>query len=327
MSFQVTTEDRPAQPAAVAVWRLEGPDGAVAEVCPALGFNCFRWHAGGRELLYCDPHFFEDGRPTRSGVPVLFPFPNRIRGGRFTWAGKEYTLPPNDSAQKNAIHGFACRHAWRVLDRGADADSAWLTGEFQAARDAPEARPLWPADHRIRLTCRLFADRLALEAVVENPDEAPLPFGLGYHPYFHLPYPSGGGSPDASVEAPARSCWQMQEGLPTGRVVAVEGERDLNAPRPFHNLHLDDVLTGLDPQPDPAAGGLCWRGRVEGLSLYADPAFRELVVFTPPHRRAMCLEPYTCTTDAINLQQRGVDAGLLVLPPGGRWEATVALVL
>src|SRR5262249_30311716 len=159
-------------------------------------------------------------------IPVLFPFPNRIRDGRFTWAGKEHTLPQNDSAQKNAIHGFACRHAWRVVGHGADADSAWVTGEFQAARDAPDARPLWPADHLIRLTCRLFLGRLALEAVVENPDQAPLPFGLGYHPYLHLPYPSGGGSPDAPVEAPARSYWQLQDGLPTGRVLPVEGERD-----------------------------------------------------------------------------------------------------
>jgi aldose 1-epimerase len=37
------------------------------------------------------------------------------------------------------------------------------------------------------------------------------------------------------------------------------------------------------------------------------------------------VEPYTCITDAINLQQRGVEAGLLVLPPGGRWTGVVEL--
>ena len=35
----------------------------------------------------------------------------------------------------------------------------------------------------------------------------------------------------------------------------------------------------------------------------------------------LCIEPYTCATDALNLQARGVDAGLLTLPPGGRWSA------
>ena len=34
-------------------------------------------------------------------------------------------------------------------------------------------------------------------------------------------------------------------------------------------------------------------------------------LINPPHREAICLEPYTCTTDAINLQQQGVNAGLI----------------
>ena len=327
MRFQVTTEARPTPQGETAVWLLQGPEDLIAEVCPALGFNCFRWHVRGRELLFCDPHFFEDGRPTRSGIPVLFPFPNRIRAGRFTWAGKTYQLPLNDSTKQNAIHGFACRRAWRVLDQGGDANSAWLIGEFQASVDAPESRPFWPADHRLRLTCRLFADRLQLEAVVENPDQVPLPFGLCYHPYLRLPEPVGGGEPDAAVLAPARACWPLEASLPTGKPVAIDAALDLNTPRPYHDLHLDQVLTGLDLTPDPVSGGLCWRARVEDVSLYAAPAFRELVVFTPPHRRAMCFEPYTCTTDAINLQQQGIDAGLLVLPPGGRWAATVDLVV
>ena len=44
------------------------------------------------------------------------------------------------------------------------------------------------------------------------------------------------------------------------------------------------------------------------------------MIFTPPHREAVCLEPYTCITDAINLHQQGKDAGLLVLSPGETWE-------
>ena len=127
-----------------------------------------------------------------------------------------------------------------------------------------------------------------------------------------------------------REKWALAESLPTGERRPVDPADDLNAPRRFADLQLDDVLTGVPSDPDNAEG-LCDRGVVRSggaaLSLRASPAFREVVVFTPPHRQAFCVEPYTCTTDAINLQARGVDAGLLVLPPGGRWSAAFEMRL
>ena len=53
--------------------------------------------------------------------------------------------------------------------------------------------------------------------------------------------------------------------------------------------------------------------------------FREIVAFTPPWATAVCLEPYTCVTDAINLQQKGIDAGLQILPPGETWEGRIEI--
>jgi aldose 1-epimerase len=71
---------------------------------------------------------------------VLFPFPNRIRDGRFTWDGREYRLPPNDPAMKNAIHGFACRRPWRVVDQGADAEVQLLHPGVRSRTTQPEGR-------------------------------------------------------------------------------------------------------------------------------------------------------------------------------------------
>src|SRR5262249_30607998 len=146
---------------------------------------CYQWQAARQEhhldLLYADPQLFQNSSPTRSGIPILFPFPNRIREGRFTWDSKTYQLPLNDSVKQNAIHGFACRRAWRVVDQGADERGAWVTGEFQGSRDAADTVALWPADYRIRITYHLNKNRLRLEARVDNPDRKVLPFGLGYH--------------------------------------------------------------------------------------------------------------------------------------------------
>ncbi len=329
MSFAVHTRTQPGVAGRDAtIFVLEDGAGGRAEVWPALGFNCFRWQVvrAGRtlDLLYADPALFGDGRPTRSGVPILFPFPNRIRDGRFAWEGKEYRLPTNDPSGKNAIHGFACRRPWRVVDQGADASSAWLTGEFHAGRDAADCLALWPADYLLRVTCRLGPGLLRVEAEVANPDRRTLPFGLGYHPYFRVPFAPGTDAADCLVRAPAKEMWTLVDSLPTGERRPVDAARDFNAPRLYGKLKLDDVLTGA---PGPDADGLCDRGAVESgaetLWVRASPAFRDVVVFTPPHRQAFCIEPYTCVTDAINLQPRGVDAGLLTLSPGGRWSAVV----
>jgi aldose 1-epimerase len=319
MRYYVAEESRVVAGRDWAVVVLGADDGPRAEVWPILGCNCVRWRADGRELLYApDPAELID-RPTRGGIPVLFPFPNRIQSGQFIADGREYQLPLNDSTQKNAIHGFTPRLPWRVTGRGMDEASAWLRAEFQISRDAPASRDLWPADARLALTIRLTERALRYEAVVENPDAKPLPFGLGFHPYFAA-------TPDCRVQTPARARWELVDSLPTGRRLPLDADHDLRQPRPVADLTLDDVYTDLPDTPD--AGGLIERGRVEYpdvggvLLVRTSPAFRELVLFTPPHRKAVCLEPYTCPTDAVHLQERE-DVGWRVLPPGGRWEGVV----
>ena len=57
-----------------------------------------------------------------------------------------------------------------------------------------------------------------------------------------------------------------------------------------------------------------------------DRNFRELVVYTPAQPRGVIsLEPYTQTTDAINLQPKGIDAGLRVL--GHNQRATMKILM
>ena len=81
-------------------------------------------------------------------------------------------------------------------------------------------------------------------------------------------------------------------------------------------------------------GELCEVARLSGenaagrLGVWVSAAFREVLLFTPAHRRSVAIEPYTCASDGMNLGGRGIDAGWLVLDPGQvhtsaveyRWE-------
>ena len=290
--------------------------GSRARLLPGVGFNCFSLQVPVRgelvEALDAEAGFETgDKRGTRSGIPWLFPFPNRIEKGRFTWEGKSYELPVSD-AFGNAIHGFVMDRPWRVVV----ADDQTASAEFQLSLDAPERRALWPSDFLIEVRYTLRAACLRAEVRIVNAGDRPLPWGLGTHPYFKVPLGAKTQQGQCLIQVPASESWELRDCLPTGRRLPVTDRTDLRSGAALAGLKLDDVLTGLAADRgrvttslfDPAAG-------IE-VTQVTDPIFRECVVFTPPGRSCVCIEPYTCVTNAINLEQQGIDAGWRVLGVG-----------
>jgi aldose 1-epimerase len=336
MAFEVRVAQGKAGDRAGDVYELADTEGRVrAEVWPQWGFNCLKWQLrqeDGRwaDVLYHMPDWETNPVPTRSGHPILFPFPGRLRDGRLTFDGKTYQLPLNDSTKQHAIHGFTPRNKWRVIDRNSgDADEcAAVTGEFSLSKDLPEALPLWPSDFVFRVTYRLHLNKLRVEARVENPGPGRLPFGLGYHGYFQLP-----GLPDPNIastvlQANVAQIWEAENNLPTGKRVAVPAELDFRSPRPVGETALDNVfaqVTGHEYQNTGLfeVGRLTHPSTTSRVRVLADKSFRELVLFTPVHRKAVAIEPYTCSADAGNFASRGIDSGWRVLEPGGSWTGAV----
>lgn len=300
--------------------------GSTARIAPELGFNCFQFrvaHAGSFIDVLDAVSGFEEGgqRASGSGIPILFPFPNRIRQGRFVWAGQEYVIPGADK-WGNAIHGFCLDRPWRVIDAGPD----FVTGQFQLSLDAPDRLSLWPADFILEVTYELIHNRLRANFRISNPSSSvDLPWGLGTHPYFKLPLGADSRPMDCTIDAPVSHCWELIDCLPTGKILPIPAERDLRDGVYPALLQLDDVFTGVDivgPQFDctiiDESAGL-------QITQTCPPIFRELVVFTPPNRNAVCLEPYTCPTDAINLAAQGLETGWRTLSPGSEFHTWIDL--
>jgi aldose 1-epimerase len=296
--------------------------GATARILAEVGFNLYQLQVpvGSRtvEVLDATPDFEARGEtPSRSGIPLLFPFPNRIRGARYNWNGREYVLEGiHQDGRGNAIHGLVIDRPWRVVDRKPDA----VVGQFQLSVDAPDRRPLWPADFLIEVRYELHESSALCEVRVVNPDRVPLPFGFGTHSHFRVPLSAGSRRDDCLMQAPAAEEWELVDCLPTGKRLPVSGRKDLRDGQELAGLKLDDMLTGLSARGehvetvvmDPSAG-------LEVRQSF-DKSFRELVVFTPQHGRSVCLEPYTCTTDAIHLAEQGIDGGLRVLAPDAEFH-------
>ncbi|MEZ6130766.1 MAG: aldose 1-epimerase [Planctomycetaceae bacterium] len=306
--------------------------GSTATIAVHLGLNCFEFLVRGLSdhdiSVIHAAEGFADGtqRVSHSGIPVLFPFPNRIRGGRYSWDGQNYELPESlvgYEGSGNAIHGFCLDRPWRITAR---TDSA-VTAVFRISQDAPERLALWPTDGEIEICYSLKKACLRADITVRNPTDVPLPWGFGTHAYFRLPLTDQGDAADCTVFAPVTKRWQLQGCLPTGTIVDPEPTAQLmNGPR-FGDLKLDDVYTGVVSDGGVVECRLIDDAAGIQVTQRCDDSFREIVAFTPPWASAVCLEPYTCTTDAINLQQQGIDAGLRVLGPNDTWRGWIEIAV
>ena len=301
--------------------------GSMAKVLPEIGFNCYSYapiiDGEPVEVLWAAADFETTGaRPLASGIPILFPFAGRLRGTSFRFDGRDYPLRI-DERLGFAIHGFVYDRPWRIIAQSPGS----VTGEFHAAQDDPPRGDRWPVDFRIRVCYEVHRAGLDCTLSIDNPGDRPLPFGLGTHGYFRLPLGTFGQRDACDVIIPAHSYWELSAMLPSGRKLPAIGDRGVGGSLPFGQTRLDDIFTDLDGRDGRVVCRLLDGVNGRRLSLVFDDAFSHCVVFNPPHREAICIEPYTCVSDAFTLAERGVATGLRILAPGESFQARIEIRL
>ena len=315
------------QPTSDAV-EIRDASGTTARILTGYGFNCASFSVmtpdGPIETIWTEPGFGPGKSPLFSGIPILFPFGGRLVGDSFRWRGIEYTVTDALVYHGNVLHGFVIDRPWRVLEQSTDR----VVGEFHAATDEPDLLRQYPSDFRIRMTYAIGPHSLASEITVDNPGNCPLPWGFTTHGYYRLSL--GGGRPEESiVRIPAGATWVLDaDVLPTGEIAPVGPENDYRVDRPLGGRAMDAIFTRVEPETDgslvasihdPIAG--------RTLRIISRGPFREFVVFTPEHREAVAIEPYTCAPTTFDLEERGHDAGLRLLEPGQSETMTIEVRL
>ena len=260
---------------------------------------------------------YADGdRPPYAAGAVLFPWPNRVRDGRWSAHGTDHQLDVDEPELRNASHG---------LVRDQQFETEHRAGDVVTLRTVVNDRPGYPFHLQLTIEYRLLDDGLRVRSQVRNLGDRPAPFALGFHPYLRL------------GEVPTEQLWLQVAAeevldvdhrlIPVGSRAVTAGPQD---PRelPLATAVLDHCYGGLAV----VDGSVRHRLRApdgRALELRAEARFGWLQVYTCPQfpraegaGLAVALEPMTAPPDAL---RSGRD--LTWLDPGSTWSATWSLHL
>jgi aldose 1-epimerase len=305
----------------VVVLERGGAKPMLAKIAPHAGANLFSLAYEGKELLYCpETNSLAGFTGTSSGTPVLYPTPNRVAGGKFTFEGRTFDFGLNDGDR--FLHALVRDVAWEYGVPFASDSSASVTCWIDFA-PGTELYGKFGFDHRLSLLYELDEKGLRISYKVENRDSRQLPYGIALHPYFNFL----GERESAILCVPAQ--WHMEAVnlMPTGKLEKLDGAAfDIRQPTPVPNLVLDDVYFGMRSE-NPA--WIEYRQAGIRLQLAASEEFTHMVVYIQPQNPFFCVENQTCSTDAHNLYARGLveESNLLIVPAGEVREGWVHYII
>ncbi len=246
---------------------------------------------------------------------LLAPWSNRVRDGRFRFAGREHRLHIDWPQEGCAIHGLVKNRAWEILERTPvsawfQTDSRWWP-EDEVDGEAPFI------DHfHARVGYELTDSSMAARLELRNAGSVTMPCGIGFHPHFAAP---AGTTLRCGVVAryPADRC------LPIAPPAADETTERLKRGVITDTLSLDDCFLG-------SADGATLTGPQGGVRLSCSRSLTHTVIYAPGGEKGenfVCVEPVTMANDGFNLLGKGWRDGVRELKPGDTLIASMNITL
>ena len=264
------------------------------------------------------------------GGAILLPFANRIRGtlspdGKTitaTVAGKTITLAANWSgnkpgAEKHAIHGLLLRSKFANVSSNNGPQESTVTGTLRAGNFGGH----WFSASDITVQIKLKDDAFDMLVSVKDAGRAPLPMGIGWHPYFILP---SGDRSQVRLHLPSDTRAIMNnydDSFVTGERVSVKGTPyDFSAPggRPLGTQYLDDNYSDLVRNPDGSTvAEIIDPAAKFGLRLTTfSPSIKSIQVYAPLGKNFVAIEPQFNLPDPYGKAWGNTDTGMVLLQPG-----------
>jgi aldose 1-epimerase len=314
--------------------RLHDEDaGLEATFVPGAGMLCSSLRYRGEELLAQNAGlaaYAEHGKTM--GIPLLYPWANRLAGFEYSAAGRTVQIPHDPSlialdGNGLPIHGvIGGRQAWELtrapgLDAtpgseaapGSDATPDRETRSLQArlswSEEQAQLFEVFPFHHDLRYGARLAGGRLEIEVTVHACGADVVPLAFGFHPYLA---PKGVPRKRWQIELPAmRSLKLGGNQIPVGAAEQV-------APSQRFELGEQEFDDGFDSLAESARFAVA-AGR-QKLELEFRWGYRCAQVYAPLGGQFICFEPMVAPANALRS-----GTGLFLLRPGERYRAGFSL--
>jgi galactose mutarotase-like enzyme len=222
------------------------------------------------------------------GIPILYPWANRLGGNTYTAENVTVTLTPGENgvrpdANGLPIHGtLAAYPGWRVTT---ESDNELIAEvDFGAV---PSLLAGFPYPHVLTMAVQLAERALTVRTAVTATGDTAVPLCFGFHPYLCLPDVARS---EWIVETPPLRHLSLDErGLPTGE----------SEPQPAKEEALDD--NAFDDAYDQVADGAVFAvsGGGRRLEVHFERGYSAAQIFAPPAEDVVCFEPMTAPTDTL----------------------------
>ena len=256
-------------------------DDLSATFVPQLGMIGASLEHGGDELLGQRgglKKYAETG--STMGIPLLYPWANRLSGLTYEAAGKQVRIDPDDPRIRRdpnglPIHGLLNANPdWQVEQRD----------DRLAARLDFQGFDAFPFSHELRIEVEIGSG-LTITTTVEANQGSPVPISFGFHPYLALPAAT---REDLHVELPVEERLNADErGIPTG-----ETEPADEPSGPLGERTYDDGYKGV-------TGPFVLEGAGRRIELSFERGYDYAQVYAPPGKDLICFEPMTAPTNAL----------------------------
>jgi len=154
-----------------------------------------------------------------------------------------------------------------------------------------------------------------------------LPCGIGTHAYFCIPS-NKVAAKKCLIQFSAKSHWQLDNMLTVGKGARLEANaryESFRTGKAVYDLQLDDVFSNIEFVDGRAIASIVDQSARRTVTLTWDEYCDTCVVYIPPHREAICIEPCSLVPGGFGFA--GSDHGLQELAPGESFEHRLSIIV